>query len=48
MHHTSPHRVTRTTHRSPRPSISPYFVDDIGLTIADIQRARASASDPGR
>jgi len=48
MHHTSPHGAKRTTHRSARPSISPYFVDDIGLTIADIQRARAAAADPGR
>jgi hypothetical protein len=48
MHHTSPHGAKRMTHRSPRPSISPYFIEDIGLTIADIQRARAAAADPGR
>ncbi len=40
MHHVSSHRAERTTHRSQRPSISPYFVEDTGLTIADIQRAR--------
>jgi hypothetical protein len=45
MHHTSPHQAKRTTHRSPRPSISPYFIDEIGLTISDIQRARAASSD---
>ena len=48
MHHSSPHGAKRTTHRSPRPSISPYFIEDIGLTIADIKRARAATSDPGR
>jgi hypothetical protein len=48
MHHISPHGAERTTHRSPRPSFSPYFIDDIGLTIADIQRARAAAAGHGR
>jgi hypothetical protein len=47
MHHTSPHRTKRTTHRSPRPSISPYLIEDIGLTLTDIQRARAT-SDSSR
>jgi hypothetical protein len=42
MYHASPHRAKATTHRSPRPSISPYFIEEIGLTIADIQRARAA------
>jgi hypothetical protein len=48
MHHPSPRGAKRTTHRSPRPAINPYFIEDIGLTIADIQRARATAADPGR
>jgi hypothetical protein len=41
MHHVSHNRIKGTTHRSPRPSISPYFIEEIGLTIADVQRARA-------
>jgi hypothetical protein len=45
MHHTSHHRAERTTHRSPRPSISPYFIEEVGLTIADVQRARAADFD---
>jgi hypothetical protein len=45
MHHVSSQRAERTTHRSQRPSISPYFVEDTGLTIADIQRARATTFD---
>jgi len=45
MHHASPHRAQRMTHRSPRPSISPYFIEEIGLTVADIRRARAADFD---
>ena len=45
MHHATPHRVQGTTRRSPRPSISPYFIEEIGLTMADIQRARVAEFD---
>jgi hypothetical protein len=30
------------TNRSLKPSLSPYFVDDIALTLADVLRARAA------
>jgi hypothetical protein len=45
MHHASSQRSERTTHRSPRASISPYFIEETGLTIADIRRARATTFD---
>ena len=45
MHHVTPLRTKGTTHRSPRPSISPYFIDEIGLTMADIRRARTANVD---
>ncbi len=45
MHHASPPRTQRTTHRSPRPSVSPYFIEEIGLTMAEIRRAWAATSD---
>ena len=31
MHHPTTHRTTRTTHRSQRPSLSPYVLDDTAL-----------------
>jgi hypothetical protein len=46
MHHASPRRAKGTIHRSPRPSISPYFIEEIGLTIADVQRARTADFEP--
>jgi hypothetical protein len=45
VHHASTHQARRTTHRSLQPTISPYFVEEIGWTIADIQRARAADFD---
>ena len=45
MHHATSHRIQGTIRRSPRPSISPYFIDEIGLTLADIQRARVAEFD---
>ena len=42
MHHASPHRANGTIRRSPRPAISPYFIEEIGLTVADIQQARVA------
>jgi hypothetical protein len=45
MHHATPHQAKRTTHRSSRPSVSPYFIEELGLTLADIQRARAAGFD---
>jgi hypothetical protein len=45
MHYVPSHRLERTTHHSPRPSINPYFMEVTGLTIGDIQRARATTFD---
>jgi hypothetical protein len=28
------------TERSPRPSLNPYYVDDVALTYSDVMRAR--------
>ena len=41
MHHATIHRTTRTTHRSQRPSLSPYLLDDTALTLSDIRREPA-------
>ena len=43
--HASVRRVTRTGQRSPRLSVSPYFIEEVGLTIADVRRARGADSD---
>lgn len=43
MHHSTTHRITRTTHRSQRPALSPYLLDDTALTLSDIRQARAEA-----
>jgi len=45
MHPTS-RQVTRKTHRTARFSVSPYHVDEVGLTLAEIRLARAEIS-PG-
>jgi hypothetical protein len=43
MHHSTTHRSIRTTHRSQRPALSPYLLDDTALTLSDIRQARAEA-----
>ena len=45
MHPTS-RQVTRKTHRTARFSVSPYHLDEVGLTLAEIRLARAEIS-PG-
>ena len=45
MHHASSHRVKGTTRRSPRPSISPYLMEEIGLTFTNIRRAQVAEFD---
>ena len=45
MHHASSHRVKGTTRRSPRPSISPYLIEEIELTLTDIRRAQVAEFD---
>jgi hypothetical protein len=41
MHHSTTRRTTRTTHRTQRPSLSPYVLEDTALTLSDIRQARA-------
>jgi len=48
MHHSTPHRTTRTTHRTQRPSLSPYVLEDTALTLSDIRRARAQGEVAAR
>ena len=41
MNRTGTYRTVRTTHRTRRPSLSPYYMDDTAFTLADILRDRA-------
>lgn len=43
MHRTSAEKSEHVTRRSARPSLNPYFMEEIGLTLADVQRARSGA-----
>ena len=45
MHHTRTRPATRTAHRTQKPSLDPYVLDDVAFTLSDILRARAQ-SDP--
>jgi hypothetical protein len=38
-------RGTKRTHRTLRPSLNPYCIEDIGLTLGDVLRARAGDAD---
>ena len=40
MHHPTTRRATRTTHRTQKPSLDPYVLDDVAFTLSDILRAR--------
>jgi len=40
MHHATTRQASRTTHRMSRPTLSPYLLDDVGLTLAEIRQAR--------
>lgn len=40
MHHPTTRQATRTTHRTSRPTLSPYLLDEVGLTLAEIRQAR--------
>ena len=42
MDRTATRRTARTTHRTRRPSLSPYFMDDTAFTRAEILRDRSS------
>ena len=46
MHHPTSRQVTRKTHRTARSSLSPYHLDEVGLTLSEIRLARAEIS-PG-
>ncbi len=41
MNRTGIRHTVRTTHRTRRPSLNPYFMDDTAFTLADILRDRA-------
>jgi hypothetical protein len=43
MHHPTTRRATRTTHRTQKPSLDPYVLDDVAFTLSDILRARAQS-----
>ena len=34
-------RTAPSSHRNPRASLNPYYMDDIAFTLADIRRDRA-------
>jgi len=44
MHHVNTRGAKRTTHRSPRPSLSPYFLEDVAFTLSDVLGARTDDS----
>lgn len=46
MNRTGIRQTVRTTHRSRRPSLNPYYIDDTALTLADILRDRALDKSP--
>ena len=41
MHHTT--RRTHREHRTNRPSLSPYVLDEVGLTLSEVRKAREEA-----
>ena len=41
MNRTRSRRVVPSTHRTRRPSLSPYYMDETAFTLADILRGRA-------
>ena len=43
MHHTRTRPATRTAHRTQKPSLDPYVLDDVAFTLSDILRARAQS-----
>lgn len=45
MHHpTRPTADRMRTERSTKPSVNPYYVDDVALTLTDVLRARRAES----
>lgn len=41
MNRTGSRQTIRTTHRTQRSSMNPYYMDDIAFTLSDILRDRA-------
>jgi len=41
MNHTRIRRAVPKTHRTRRPSLNPYYMDETAFTLADILRNRA-------
>ncbi len=42
MNRTTTRKTVRTTHRTRRASLNPYYMDDTAFTLGDILRERAS------
>jgi hypothetical protein len=40
MHHVKSPKAVHTAARTTRPSLSPYLLDEVTLTLSDIRRAR--------
>ena len=41
-------QATRKTRRTPRPSLSPYLLDEIGLTLAEIRQTASGEHIGGK
>ena len=41
MNRTASRQKSHTAHRTQRPSMNPYYMDDTAFTLADIRRDRA-------
>ena len=48
MNRTATRQTVRTTHRTRRPSLSPYYMDDTAFTLGDILRNRALDASPDK
>ena len=48
MNRTGSRRVVPSTHRTRRPSLSPYYMDETAFTLADIRRDRALDTSPAK
>ena len=46
MHHSKNTQTRRTSGRTPSPGLSPYVLDEVGLTLGEIVRARAADDRP--
>ncbi len=46
MNRTASRQTVPSTHRTRRPSLSPYYMDETAFTLADIRRDRALGTSP--